>query len=254
MTDTLEREPKNKRDDLFFELVDALKKALQLSEVATDWNLDKVEIDGKMVSTHRLKSKFRALLKKCEPEKNQSPLSPLDNTQRAEREDERRERSFSNLRLGRQDVRAPAIGASYPRHPCGVHRHWHALWGLYALDEEPRLPARDQRQRSPERSAHERDHLREIRGLAILDHLARRPRGEAAWTAQATAELHRKKIKRHKAMTIPSTITNKAMVDQTEIDGESMRAAREIWAYGLFCVVAIAGLSWFASFAFGVIW
>jgi len=44
-------------------LVAALKKAWQLTQIATDWNLDEVEIDGEMVRTYDLAKEFKAALK-----------------------------------------------------------------------------------------------------------------------------------------------------------------------------------------------
>ena len=43
-------------------LVEELRKAQQLAQVALDWNLDEVEIDGEMVSVYELYSDFRATL------------------------------------------------------------------------------------------------------------------------------------------------------------------------------------------------
>jgi hypothetical protein len=43
-------------------VVEALRKARQLVDIATDWNLDEVEIDGEMVKTHSLGSEFDAIL------------------------------------------------------------------------------------------------------------------------------------------------------------------------------------------------
>jgi hypothetical protein len=41
----------------------ALRKAIQLAQVASDWNLDEVEIDGKMVPTDLLYDEFDAALR-----------------------------------------------------------------------------------------------------------------------------------------------------------------------------------------------
>lgn len=43
-----------------------LKKAEQLAQVACDWNLDEVEIDGQMVSTYDLRDQFLAVLARIE--------------------------------------------------------------------------------------------------------------------------------------------------------------------------------------------
>ena len=40
----------------------ALDKAVQLSEIASDWHLDEVEIDGEMVSIYDLRDEFKAAL------------------------------------------------------------------------------------------------------------------------------------------------------------------------------------------------
>jgi hypothetical protein len=40
----------------------ALRKAEQLAIIASDWNLDEVEIDGEMVDTYDLRDEFRAAL------------------------------------------------------------------------------------------------------------------------------------------------------------------------------------------------
>lgn len=42
--------------------IDCVRVAEQLADIATDWNLDEVEIDGKMVRTHDLARKFRRCL------------------------------------------------------------------------------------------------------------------------------------------------------------------------------------------------
>ena len=44
-------------------LTEALRKAEQLTHIATDWDLCEVEIDDEMVSTYRLGDEFRAALK-----------------------------------------------------------------------------------------------------------------------------------------------------------------------------------------------
>jgi hypothetical protein len=44
----------------------ALKKAAQLVDIAADWNLDEVEIDGEMVRTYALRDEFNALIGKAE--------------------------------------------------------------------------------------------------------------------------------------------------------------------------------------------
>jgi hypothetical protein len=41
-------------------LVDAIKKAEQLADIAADWNLTEVEIDGAMVNIYDLRNEFRA--------------------------------------------------------------------------------------------------------------------------------------------------------------------------------------------------
>jgi hypothetical protein len=40
----------------------ALSKAAQLAAIASDWNLDEVEIDGEMVSTYTLREEFKRVL------------------------------------------------------------------------------------------------------------------------------------------------------------------------------------------------
>ena len=47
------------------ELAEAVRKAEQLARVASDWNLDEVEIDGDMVPTHQLFDEFTAALAKA---------------------------------------------------------------------------------------------------------------------------------------------------------------------------------------------
>ena len=47
------------------DLVAALKKAVQLGDIASDWNMPEVEIDGKMVRTYDLVSEFNAALAKA---------------------------------------------------------------------------------------------------------------------------------------------------------------------------------------------
>ncbi len=47
------------------ELAEACRKAVQLAEIARDWNLDEVEIDGHMVLTLDLVKEFRAALAKA---------------------------------------------------------------------------------------------------------------------------------------------------------------------------------------------
>lgn len=47
------------------ELLAALKKASQLADIATDWNLDEVEIDGEMVRTYDLRDEFDAAIAKA---------------------------------------------------------------------------------------------------------------------------------------------------------------------------------------------
>jgi hypothetical protein len=48
------------------QLVAALRKALQLTDIASDWDLDEVEIDGEMVETSDLRKQFRAALAAAE--------------------------------------------------------------------------------------------------------------------------------------------------------------------------------------------
>jgi hypothetical protein len=48
------------------DLLAAIKVAVQLAEVASDWNLDEVEIDGEMVLTHALAERFRVAIAKAE--------------------------------------------------------------------------------------------------------------------------------------------------------------------------------------------
>lgn len=45
-----------------FAMMQALIKACQLADVATDWNLEEVEIDEEMVSVRDLKAEFLAAL------------------------------------------------------------------------------------------------------------------------------------------------------------------------------------------------
>jgi hypothetical protein len=42
---------------------EALRKAIQLADIANDWNLYEVEIDGEMVSTYTLRDEFKEALK-----------------------------------------------------------------------------------------------------------------------------------------------------------------------------------------------
>ncbi|MDB6036039.1 MAG: hypothetical protein JWM16_6377 [Verrucomicrobiales bacterium] len=44
------------------EMADAVRKAVQLADVASDWNLYEVEIDGAMVGIYDLKKEFEAAL------------------------------------------------------------------------------------------------------------------------------------------------------------------------------------------------
>lgn len=46
----------------------ALDHALQLACIASDWNLDEVEIDGEMVGIYTLKDEFATALKLREKE------------------------------------------------------------------------------------------------------------------------------------------------------------------------------------------
>lgn len=46
-------------------LIEACRKAEQLANVARDWNLDEVEIDGEMVDTIDLVTEFRAAIAKA---------------------------------------------------------------------------------------------------------------------------------------------------------------------------------------------
>lgn len=41
---------------------EAIRKAEQLAEIASDWHLDEVEIDGEMVSIYDLRDEFKAAL------------------------------------------------------------------------------------------------------------------------------------------------------------------------------------------------
>ena len=43
-------------------LIQALDKAIQLADIASDWNLDEVEIDGEMVSVLDLRQEFVAAM------------------------------------------------------------------------------------------------------------------------------------------------------------------------------------------------
>lgn len=47
------------------DMLAALKKAAQLADIATDWNLSEVEIDGQMVSVYDLKREFAATIAKA---------------------------------------------------------------------------------------------------------------------------------------------------------------------------------------------
>jgi hypothetical protein len=49
------------------DLHESVRKAIQLASVAWDWDLEEVEIDGKMVRTHDLRDEFEAALKKAVP-------------------------------------------------------------------------------------------------------------------------------------------------------------------------------------------
>lgn len=46
---------------------EALRKAVQLAAIASDWNLDEVEIDGQMVGIYDLKAEFEKALEQAEP-------------------------------------------------------------------------------------------------------------------------------------------------------------------------------------------
>lgn len=48
---------------IFREALECVRIAHQLAEIATDWNLDEVEIDGRWVPTHELARQFRRCLK-----------------------------------------------------------------------------------------------------------------------------------------------------------------------------------------------
>lgn len=48
--------------DINKELVEALRKAEQLAQIARDWNLYEVEIDGEMVDIYALTDEFSAAL------------------------------------------------------------------------------------------------------------------------------------------------------------------------------------------------
>lgn len=45
----------------------ALDEAIQLAEIASDWNLDEVEIDGEMVSIYDLQDRFKVALAAITP-------------------------------------------------------------------------------------------------------------------------------------------------------------------------------------------
>lgn len=47
------------------ELLDGIRIAEQLASIASDWNLDEVEIDGEMRSTHDLRKFFEGLIAKA---------------------------------------------------------------------------------------------------------------------------------------------------------------------------------------------
>jgi hypothetical protein len=47
------------------DLHESVRKAIQLSSIACDWDLDEVEIDGEMVSTFDLGREFKAALAKA---------------------------------------------------------------------------------------------------------------------------------------------------------------------------------------------
>ena len=53
---------------------EALRKAIQFADVARDWNMEEVEIDGVMVSTYDLRTEFEAAL----ATKPQEPCKPVD--------------------------------------------------------------------------------------------------------------------------------------------------------------------------------
>ena len=46
-------------------LYEAVRKAIQLASIASDWNLGEVEIDGKMVETDDLREEFEAAFSKA---------------------------------------------------------------------------------------------------------------------------------------------------------------------------------------------
>ena len=48
------------------DLLSAVRVAEQLASIATDWNLDEVEIDGQMVSTYDLLKSFQDVVAKAE--------------------------------------------------------------------------------------------------------------------------------------------------------------------------------------------
>lgn len=51
-----------RRCNVHDELCEALRKAVQLASIASDWNLDEVEIDREMVDIYDLVAEFRSLL------------------------------------------------------------------------------------------------------------------------------------------------------------------------------------------------
>ncbi len=46
------------------DLYEVVRKSIQLASIASDWNLDEVEIDGEMVNTYRLREEFEKVFKK----------------------------------------------------------------------------------------------------------------------------------------------------------------------------------------------
>lgn len=55
-------------------LTEALNIAIQLADVASDWNLDKVEINGKMMSIYEIKEIFKNAIEYSSPIQNEMDI------------------------------------------------------------------------------------------------------------------------------------------------------------------------------------
>ena len=55
-----------KSQDLLHEALECVRIAEQIASISTDWNLDEMEIDGKMVRTWSLHAKFEKCLNRAE--------------------------------------------------------------------------------------------------------------------------------------------------------------------------------------------